>query len=425
MESEYLKQTNIIATYAGYYRDEIALKASSSGGVVSAISEIILRKGGIVYGATYSEDFYSAHYLRVEECSALTKLKGSKYVYVKKQVYLDGEWKSVYEAVCEDVAIGRTVLFIGLSCDVAAVKRICQNKNIENDGLYTIELLCDGVTNENVHEEYIRKIEDIHKSKVVDFTVRNKRDGWTPLYICAKLQDGSEHIIPFYNSAYGYAFNFYKKKACYRCVLKGKNRYADMTVGDFWGCEPEMKEYNEDGVSIIYVQTDRGKHLLEKVIDVNFMLMETDAEYALRHSPRYFNSHPENKKWNEFDRDIRKIGLWDAVRKQSKVYMPACMRCMEDKQVVLWGAGYCFHKLAPYVMERIKVKYVVDSNPEKWDKITEYGIMCKAPETVVENDVFVLIMVENTAVVCQIINKLIDMGKTSFDYIDNWIINTL
>ena len=101
------------------------------------------------------------------------------------------------------------------------------------------------------------------------------------------------------------------------------------------------------------------------------------------------------------------------------------MRCMEDKQVVLWGAGYCFHKLAPYVMERIKVKYVVDSNPEKWDKITEYGIMCKAPETVVENDVFVLIMVENTAVVCQIINKLIDMGKTSFDYIDNWIINTL
>ena len=100
MESEYLKQTNIIATYAGYYRDEIALKASSSGGVVSAISEIILRKGGIVYGATYSEDFYSAHYLRVEECSALTKLKGSKYVYVKKQVYLDGEWKSVYEAVC-------------------------------------------------------------------------------------------------------------------------------------------------------------------------------------------------------------------------------------------------------------------------------------------------------------------------------------
>ena len=425
MDEYGLNHTNIIAAYAGYYKNEELLLHSSSGGVATELSEIIINHDGVVYGATYSDDFYSAHYLRVVHTPELSKLKGSKYVFVQKKTLYDGEWKSVYEAVCRDILAGRTVLFVGLGCDVATLKQYCKKRNVVEDYLYTIELLCDGVTNENVHEDYLKEIEKLHNSKVVDFTVRSKKDGWVPIYIYAKFQNEDEHTMPFYNTAYGYAFTFYKKHGCYSCRFKKNNHFADLTIGDFWGCEVGMKEYNRNGVSIIYVQTKKGMRLIEKIDRDRFRLIETDAEYALKHNPRYISSHPVNNQWEQIDDEIKSRGLFGAYRMFSGKYYSKRMKNNENKEIVLWGTGDCFHRLAPCVIERGNVICAVDSNSHKWETNTEYGIACKSPDYISGKDVLVLIMVENAASVCEIANALLDMDIISFDHIENWICYSL
>ncbi|WP_024866221.1 Coenzyme F420 hydrogenase/dehydrogenase, beta subunit C-terminal domain [Butyrivibrio sp. FCS014] len=424
MDHQYLEQTNILAAFAGFYKDDNLLLQSSSGGVATELSSMVIETGGVVYGATYSDDFYSAHYLRVSKKTELDRLKGSKYVFVEKKVAYGDEIVPIYEAVQKDVDTGRKVLFIGLSCDVAAVKKWLEVRKVDTKELFTVELLCDGVTGERVHENYIKHIEAVHNSKIVSFSVRNKRDGWVPLYIWASFENGEEHIVPFYDTAYGYAFLNYKKRTCYECRFKKKNRYADITIGDYWGCDGRMNEYNPNGVSIIYVQTEKGLKMLDKINSETFTLMETDAEFALRNSPRYFDCHPSNNDWISLDNDINSIGLHNAVRKRLSSSVSERSKWNSDMNTILWGTGKCFHELAPIVIENTSVKLVVDSNPEKWGRLTEIGIPCDSPECISKlNNVFVIIMIENASTVCQVIQGLLDLNVNNFDQVKNWLTN--
>lgn len=47
----------------------------------------------------------------------------------------------IYKQVKDDLKSGRTVLFSGTSCQVAALKRFVG----ENDYLFTVDLVCHGV----------------------------------------------------------------------------------------------------------------------------------------------------------------------------------------------------------------------------------------------------------------------------------------
>ena len=136
--------TNVKRTYAGYYGEAEALKSSSSGGIASYFAKSVIDEGGIVYGATYAEDFYSAHYLRVSNFKDIDRLKGSKYCFVRKVLFENGEEKSLYEEVAGDIAEGRKTLFIGLSCDIAALAHYLDSKLLPKfrEKIYTIELLC-------------------------------------------------------------------------------------------------------------------------------------------------------------------------------------------------------------------------------------------------------------------------------------------
>ena len=65
--------------YAAYLNREEQLKLSSSGGLSYAISEQVILSGGVVFGVKYSEDFFGAKYVRVDNLKSLSLLNGSKY----------------------------------------------------------------------------------------------------------------------------------------------------------------------------------------------------------------------------------------------------------------------------------------------------------------------------------------------------------
>lgn len=308
----------------------------------------------------------------------MQKFKGSKYVYVNKVLTVDGEQVSVYKDAISELKHGHTILFTGLGCDITALKTFAEKEGVDTDQLFTIELICDGVTNEIVHQEYVSNIEKIYDSKVIAFSVRYKKDGWVPLYIYARFENGKEHTELFDGSDYGFAFLNYKRKCCYDC--KFKEHRGDLLVADYWGCRAGMAEYNQNGVSLLFVQNEKGNKLLKYLHRKQFFLKKTNTDYALYYNPRYYDAHERYSKWDVFDKIIREKGLREAVKKCAGISVPERFKSKKIDEIILWGAGKCFRQYISLLREMFSVSCVIDSNENNWNKEIEYGIICQSPD---------------------------------------------
>lgn len=408
--------------YAGYHVDQHKIMESSSGGAVNEISTSFIRSGGIVYGVAYSQDFYSAVYQCAEKEVQLKKFLGSKYVYADKFLKDNEKKISVYEDAVSKLQQDFKVLFVGLGCDIAALNRLVKLRGVNADKLFTVELLCDGVTNEIVQKAYVSDLEKIYRSKVIQFSVRYKKEKWIPPYIFVKFDNGEEYTEPFYESDYGFAFANYKKKACYNCPFKNENHMGDIIAGDFWGCLPGMEEYNEKGVSLLLERSSKGSILLNELKNRPFFLKKVDENYALYNNKRYFTPHEYFIKWDIFDKVLRESGLRKAVRECAGIAAPARYKNTKISEMVLWGAGNSFHQYIALIHKAVPKVCVVDSNRDKWGEELEYGIICEAPDVLREKkEIFVLIMIENTKTAFQVVNQLLDWDILEFDHIKNWI----
>ncbi len=262
-----------IAVYAGYFTDTKKLRQSASGGAATAISEKILVQGGVVAGVRYTNNFTRAEYFLATTPENFQECKGSKYIQVVKG--------TIYSSVRDTLKQNIPVLFIGLPCEVGALKSFLR-KNYDN--LYTCELICHGPTSELVAREYLTMLEKQYRSPITEFSVRYKKGGsWTPAHLYAKFASGKTLMTPFSDTEYGYAFTHFIRPSCSCCVYKGRKTVADLTIGDYWGCSKKDSFWNESGVSVIFVHTDRGALLLKDLED--FTCMKTTYEQASSGNP--------------------------------------------------------------------------------------------------------------------------------------------
>lgn len=308
-----LNMSNIKA-YSGYFINNNELLSCASGGAATAFSELIINSGGVVFGVCYSSDYKRAEYCCVENINALDKLKGSKYCSsIKRIVKSNGEEISVYKAVENKLSEGISVLFIGLGCDVGAAKAYCLRRNLDTTNLYTIEILCHGPALPEVQKQYIELLEKKYKSKICSFTVRYKKFGWTPLYVRAIFENGKEFLCPFNDTYYSQAFYGVAQPQCTHCNFKGSNHQGDITVGDCWGLDKEMEEYNPNGVSLIIIQTKKGFDLLNRLNTDVFSYKEVSIDYVVKSNPMYYESRVSKNDYMEFKDNLEKRGLRYAV----------------------------------------------------------------------------------------------------------------
>jgi hypothetical protein len=178
----------------------------------------------------------------------------------------------------EKINKGNKVLFIGLPCEVAAMKRF-----ISSDNLYTCELICHGPTSIEIFNRYISFLENNKGSRVISYTCRHKNPHWKP--ICSKViyEDGTEQVEIFSDTGLGKAFQMVKRHSCYRCEYKNDVTVADLTIGDFHAVSGK-KGYNVDGVSICLINTIKGLNLIKIFADdkVFASIANHDAAYANR-----------------------------------------------------------------------------------------------------------------------------------------------
>ncbi|VBB39424.1 putative coenzyme F420-reducing hydrogenase [uncultured Spirochaetota bacterium] len=245
-------QSQFLEFYAGSLVDKKELASCASGGLATAISKAIIKDGGIVYGVSYSDNWQGVQYERIISNVSINQLKTSKYVQARKN--------DIYQQIADDLRLGKTVLFIGLPCDVAAVNRKFVNAASH---LFTIELICHGPTSCKVQKQYCEKLEKKYGSKLEFFSMRYKKNGkWLPFYIYATFKNGAKHVELFHSSIYGASFRYLKRPSCYTCKIKGSKLTGDLMIGDYHYVEKGMPGYDPGGVSVALVHTDKGKKLL-------------------------------------------------------------------------------------------------------------------------------------------------------------------
>lgn len=271
--------THNIGVYEGYFADDNKRVTSASGGLATALGEKIIDSNGVVFGVSYSDDFKKAEHIEIKDKKELERLKGSKY--------FESDKNNCFQNVKKHLNNGTTVLYIGLPCDIAGLKAYLRK---EYDNLYCCELICHGVTSQDVHKKYIEYMEGKFNEKVLLFNTRYQRIEDDSQSLRVLFKNGKEFKRPMHHSLYGEFFYHFDRPSCYNCTFKGDYRQADLSIGDSW-CEEENSLY---GKSIAYVHNLKGEKLMQSID--GFRIRELDFSTVKNDNPSINNSLPVTKR---------------------------------------------------------------------------------------------------------------------------------
>ena len=149
--------------YMGWHKDLNILLNSSSGGAFTAIADLILNEGGVVFGAFFNDSKHTVEHIGVDSSEDLYKLRLSKY--------FQGRINDSYKNAEVELKKGRKVLFTGTGCQIAGLYRFL-GKEYEN--LLTVDVLCHGTTSKKVVDSYIKSKEKKYRKKILSFRFRLK-----------------------------------------------------------------------------------------------------------------------------------------------------------------------------------------------------------------------------------------------------------
>lgn len=315
---------NIPTVYAAKYRDDKTTAESTSGGIFIPIAKNTLEKDGIVYGCAYDENLIARH-IAVEDEKELFKLQGSKYV--------QSDISGIYSRIKADLESDRYVLFSGTGCQVAGLHSFLGR---EYEKLTTVDIVCHGVPSPRLFARYIDYLGKKLGEPVESYNFRSKkRHGWGLFYELEwgkKSKGGSGFDDPYYN-----AFLNCKtyREGCYSCRFANCNRQGDITLADFWGIEYiNPKFYSKNGVSLVLVNTEKGKKLW-KLLDNCIDSADSTLEQAVKMNKNLSapSSRPDcrNGIYEGFDGDFekyvaQKLYVKPDIKRKIKAIVPVSLK---------------------------------------------------------------------------------------------------
>lgn len=273
-------------------RNEEERMASSSGGVFVALAKKVIDQGGVVFGAVFDENWEVKH-TYAESMDGVRPMMGSKYVQSRI-----GDTFRQAEKFLKD---GRKVLFTGSPCQITALHNYLR-KDYSN--LLSVDFLCHGVPSPGVWRRYLDEVLDrsARRAAAGKNTVLSSSLKSLPVITGIEFRDKTLHGWQKYSfvvrgaSAFkadknsvllsdihydnpfmkGFLRNVYLRPSCYRCKCKNGVSHSDMTIGDFWGINRLMPDFDDDkGVGLVLINTDKGQEVFESL---NMEIRESSLE---------------------------------------------------------------------------------------------------------------------------------------------------
>lgn len=277
--------------YAVKHIDENARAASRSGGIFTALSDLILANCGVVYGCVLTENFTAVH-IRAESAAERDQMRGSKYIQSKLG--------DTFQNIQKDLNAGKHVLFSGTSCQVAGLRQFLGK---EYSGLLCVDIVCHGVPSIVVWEKYVQWQEQENRSRVIKVDFRNKVDfGWCNHVETLWFDNGKKvNSSIFKNLFYGHTI---LRPSCYECPYKAVMHPGDITIADYWGIEKAAPEFDDNkGISLVLLNNEAGKRVFEKTKE-NLVWKKTRLEDSMQPPLKAPFPRPNNREqfWSDLQR---------------------------------------------------------------------------------------------------------------------------
>jgi len=295
--------------YAVKHTDETVRAASRSGGVFTALSDLIFDSNGVVYGCKLTNCREAVH-TRATTKEERNKFRGSKYI--------QSITHNIFDSVKNDLKNGSWVLFSGTSCQVNAINDYCAD--VDCSKLLLVDIVCHGVPSPKVWGDYISFIEKANKKKITSVDFRDKvKFGWAAHVETFVFVDSSNYSNDLFKRLfYGHLI---LRKDCFECPYKTLNRISDITIADCWGIAEHYSDFDDNkGVSLVIINTNKGKNFFEHVksiesieVDINKLLQP--ALEINWHMPKEYDDF-----WNFYNKHSFKKVIDKFVFKKTSLY---------------------------------------------------------------------------------------------------------
>ncbi|MBR2708600.1 MAG: Coenzyme F420 hydrogenase/dehydrogenase, beta subunit C-terminal domain [Bacilli bacterium] len=274
-----------VYAYACYNKNIDERLKSSSGGIFILFAKEIIKKNGVVFGASFDKKFNVVHSY-VEKIEELGTLMTSKYT----QSIIG----NAYSKVKYFLKKGRYVLFTGTPCQIEGLYSFLKK---DYEKLYTQDIICHGVPSPKVWRKYLDYQKSFYKDSIKNISFRDKSSGWK-LYRIKILFKSNFYSEVHSDDLYMQVFlkNVCLRDSCYNCQFKKKYRKSDVTLADYWGVDNVHPEMNDDnGISLLIINSDKGKELFNSVKG-DMCYLETDFNKAIKYNSAMLNSVNHCKK---------------------------------------------------------------------------------------------------------------------------------
>lgn len=247
-----------LAYIVQHNNDEIRYQ-STSGGAFTAIAEEIISRGGVVFGASMSDDLIVKH-IGVNKIEDLCRFRNSKYV--------QSEIGNCYKEAKAKLDLGQLVCFSGTPCQINGLYKFL-GKDYNN--LIAVDVVCKSVPSPTVFKKYI-EYKKQKEGRITDVVFRDKKRGF--LY-CTMAHYLSHEDRCLGKSVYRrgsesdewlrlFLSGKISRHSCMTCQYQTMERVGDFTLGDIWETGNAILDDNR-GTTLVHVWTKKGKEFFESI----------------------------------------------------------------------------------------------------------------------------------------------------------------
>ncbi len=280
--------------YGARHRDINEVMKSRSGAVFATLSDYVLEKEGVVYGAGYTDHFRVVH-KRATTKEERDEFRGSKYV--------QSDMNNVFRLIKKDLKEGLIVLFSGTPCQTSGLNSYIGKKLRSN--LILIDIVCHGVPGPYLWRDYISYLERKQGSSITWVNFRDKEMfGWAAHHETFKFNNSDEK--KWFKKVFYQHIMF--RHSCENCHFCNTKRPSDITIADFWGWQNTKSDINCDdkGLNLVLINTEKGKNIFGK-ISGKLRIIEASPNTYMQPNLQYpFKVH---RKRMQFEKDYVKYGF--------------------------------------------------------------------------------------------------------------------
>ncbi len=261
--------------YAAWAKNPDDRKNGASGGIATSIYRFASANNWYATGVAMTNNFVAMMEVRIPDNYTITKWQNSKYTF---------SWSAdTFAEIARLLNNSLHVLFIGMPCQVAAIKNYLNIRKVSTNNFYCIDSICHGMPGPQPLKDHIEYINNKKQKKAEKCVFRDSSFGTDKYYFTLYESNNPQ---PFYKKpvtgADLYQAGFHKaiiyRDCCYSCIYTTHERCGDLTLGDSHGLGRIYPfPYDKTNTSFIFVNTKKGEEIIS-LLQESVELINTSLE---------------------------------------------------------------------------------------------------------------------------------------------------